>query len=339
MYRQQIPEINKSIKTTKKAIISIGCSFVQGQGAVNPDLYSEYDWKFDGLGVPLYLELPPDEEKILMKKYPSVIKKDGKLDFRFMEYDNAFVNVLCKKYLKGKYTPINLGLSGCGNRGSIKELYFNPEINWSDIEEFIVVYCPSGPERFDFVNDQWGDHVHWVCMWPHYKDKEPGPRRGLWEGYSECLYSDKFEILEQIAHVQELLLWCKHHNNAKLIITPGFDHRYTREHFKKSLRIDIARNIEGQLLNDNNSIPFLNREDINHIDKIISLWPWDNMFKPNGYETFADLVTAREGVKDNHFFNYLGTGSPNGWVTPCAHPTAKGHDYFAQLLYERINKD
>jgi hypothetical protein len=333
MYKKQIPEINAGIKRTKKVIISIGCSFVQGQGAVNPELYDDYKWTYEELGVPLYLTLDPAGEKALIKKYPSVCKTDGKLDFRFMEFDNAFVNVLCKKYFNNEYTPINLGLAGCGNRGSIKELYFHPEINWHEVEEFIVLYVPSGPERFDFINDQWGDHAHWVCMWPHYKDKQDGVRRDLWRGYHYALYSNKFEVLEQIAHVQELMMWCKQHNNARLIITPGFDHRYNRDTFAKSLKTNIARTMDGDLIKDTNSS--VQRSEV---DMLVNLWPWENMFYPAGQKTFADAITANEGKKDDHFFNYLGTGSPNGWITACAHPSAKGHDYFAQLLYNHITK-
>jgi hypothetical protein len=332
MYKKQIPEINAGIKRTKKVIISIGCSFVQGQGAVNPELYDDYKWTYEELGVPLYLTLDSADEKALMKKYPSVCKTDGKLDFRFMEFDNAFVNVLCNKYFNGEYTPINLGLAGCGNRASIKELYFHPDINWHEVEEYTVLYVPSGPERFDFVNDQWGDHAHWVCMWPHYKDKPEGPRRDLWRGYHDALYSDKFEVIEQIAHVQELMQWCKVHN-AKLIITPGFDHRYDREYFTESLNTKIARTMDGELIKDRST--FFQRAEV---DKLLNLWPWDCMYYPAGEKSFADAITAREGKKDDHFFNYLGTGSPNGWITACAHPSAKGHDYFAQLLYNHITK-
>jgi hypothetical protein len=332
MYKKQIPEINAGIKRTKKVIISIGCSFVQGQGAVNPELYDDYEWTYEELGVPLYLTLDPAGEKALMKKYPSVCKTDGRLDFRFMEFENAFVNVLCKKYFNGEYTPINLGLAGCGNRGSIKELYFQPDINWHEVEEFIVLYVPSGLERFDFINDQWGDHAHWICMWPHYKDKPEGPRRDLWKGYHTSLYSDKFEVLEQIAHIQELMLWCKQHN-ARLIITPGFDHRYDKDVFSKALNMQIARTMDGDLIKDNNS--FFQSAGVS---KLVNMWPWDNMFYPDDQKTFADAVTAQEGKKDDHFFNYLGKGSPNGWITACAHPSAKGHDYFAQLLYNHIIK-
>ena len=41
MYQIQVNEINKKLKNNKKAIIAIGCSFVQGQGAVDDELYQD----------------------------------------------------------------------------------------------------------------------------------------------------------------------------------------------------------------------------------------------------------------------------------------------------------
>jgi hypothetical protein len=63
------------------------------------------------------------------------------------------------------------------------------------------------------------------------------------------------------------------------------------------------------------------------------------MFKPDGFKTFADLAMSREtSVEDktDFFFQFLGKRSPNGWMTPCAHPGAKAHDLFASLLYNHI---
>lgn len=332
MHLQQINQINQDIDRTGKAIIGLGCSFVQGQGAVDDSLYEEYEWKFIELGKLLELKIDSKQKKDILKRYPNVIlDKFNNLDFTFMEYDNSFVNVLAKKYFEGSYAVINLGMRGCGNRGTIKELYFYPEINWHDIDEVIIVYCPSGPERFDFINDQWNDHGHWVCMWPHYNSMGDGPRRTLWEGYHKALYSEKFEILEQISHVQELLNWCRS-RNSKLIITPGFDRRYTKENFQNSLKTKIERTTEGDKIS--HSSGFNSRK----IESLIKLFPWENVFKPRNYETFVDLVLAQEGVdvEYHHFFEYLGTGSPNKWITACAHPAAKGHDLFAQELYKHI---
>jgi hypothetical protein len=333
MYKSQINQINQDIDRTGKAIISIGCSFVQGQGAVNDELYTEHEWKYFGLGTLLEPDITDFQKQEIVKRYNNVtLTQENKLDFTFMEYDNSFVNVLSKKYFEGSYAAINLGIRGCGNRASIKELYFYPEIHWDKIKEVIVVYCPSGLERFDFINDQWNDHGRWVAMWPHYNDKEAGPRRDLWKGYHDCLYSEKFEVLEQISHVQELLLWCRHHNNAKLIITPGFDRRYTTRYFQNSMKLKIDRSPEGKKIN--HSVGFNSRA----IESLVQLFPWENVFNPQGYETFVDLVLSKEvkNVNDHHFFSYLGTGSPKGWVTACAHPSAKGHDLFAHELYKQI---
>lgn len=339
MYDRQIKEINDKINKTGKAVIGIGCSFVQGQGAVDDSLYIEYEWKFSELGKPLSLDhLSKDEKDALIKKYPSVEyhhKFKDKLDFTFMEYDNSFVNVLATKYFCGDYASINLGRRGNGNRSSIKDLYFYPEINWDKLKEIIVIYCPSGPERFDFINDSGDDHHRWTCVWPNYQDKPDGPRKTLWKGYHDALYSSKFEILEQIAHVQELMSWCERFN-ARLIITPAFDRRYTKTNFYESLNANIGRNSESEIVAESKKL-FFKKNTL----KFIKLWPWDKMFKPDGQETFADMALFKEFPDEHefhHYFEFIETGSPNNWITKCAHPSAKAHDYFAKLLYNHITK-
>lgn len=348
MFYEQIEQINTSISKTKKAIISLGCSFVQAQGAVDDSLYQEYEWKFERIGTPIAIVVNKDQEENLLSRYPLVKKNFGKLDFTFMEYENSFVNVLCKKYFNEQYTPINLGIRGCGNRATIKELYFHPEIEWHKLEEIIVIYCPSGFERFDFVNDAWNSHNHWSCMWPHYKDPslEPGgPRQILWEGYSKRLYSSKFEIIEQIGHVQELLNWCKLHN-AKLIITPAFDRRYIdKKHFEESLFSGYERNKAGNItgvssIERETTTDFFQSSLQKELTSLIDLWPWDKMFLPDNFPTFADLCLGQEfpsDWKNRHFFEYNGVFSPNFWITSCAHPSAKGHDLFAKKLFDHIS--
>lgn len=344
MYRRQIKKINEIIDRTGKAIIGLGCSFVQGQGAFDEELVRRYGTKYDDLGSPLKLDRMKDSEKDnLIKEFPLLkLSHENEIDFTFMEYQNAFTNVLCEKYFNNEYAAINLGIRGCGNRATIKELYLHPNIHWDKLKEIIVVYCPSGPERFDFINDQFMDHGHWVCMWPNL-DKHGGPREKLWTGYREALYSEKFMALEQIVQIQELLLWCKVHN-AKLIITPSFDQRYNREYFRDSLITQLERNEDGSkakklfILDATEKIT--NMDDLAKMESILDLFPWDMLFYPDNTPTFADMALKQEfGKVDSHnyhFWSYLGTGTPNNWITPCAHPSAKAHDYFAKLLYEKI---
>jgi hypothetical protein len=338
MYYEQVEKINADIERTGRAIIALGCSFVQGQGAVNDELYVDYDWHFERIGIPLSIKATPEQKQEIASRYPNVKHSAHGVDFTMMEYDNAFCNVLASKYFEGSYAAINLGIRGCGNRGTIKELYFHPEIHWDKIRDMVVIYCPSGLERFDFVNDGWGGHHHWTCMWPHYRDVESGPRKLLFEGYNKRLHSEKFEAIEQIGHVQELLTWCKS-KNARLIITSAFDRRYTREHFHEVIDLRVSRKFSGEVTEKYKPESRISDQLSDENDRLLELFPWDNIFLPDGKPTFADLGMAQEfpDWEHRHFFIYNGISSPEKWITPCAHPSAKCHDLFAKILFEHIS--
>ena len=347
MHKRYIEGINKTIMRTGKAVIGIGCSFVEGQGAIDQELYETRDWKYSELGHPMYLDLTLEEAKKLTLQYPSLElipdhypdKMDEIINCRYMGVDNSFTHYLANTCFGGEYAAINLGISGCGNRASIRELYYHPDIKWDKLEEIIVIYSPSGLERFDFVNDNWSEYGRWVCMWPHHAsmpESEHGkPVHGLWKAYNEALHSEKFEVLEQIGHAIELKNWCDL-NNAQLIITPGFDRRYTREHFTKRLRDSVERSSDRNIVN-----VVKEKLPISDIEKYVDLFPWNNMFYPDGYPTFMDLAVAqeRDDWESTHFYTFLGKGSAENWVTLCAHPSAKAHALFAGKLYERITKN
>lgn len=339
MLHSQIPLINDTIKRTGKAVVAIGCSFVQGQGAIEDILYENYKWEYRGMGYPIKIDVSTREKLDILKQYPNLLRPhpDEKIDFTLMEYKNAFVNVLCEKYFEGEYAPINLGIRGCGNRASIKELYFRPEIDWDGIKDLIVIYMPSGIERFDFVNDLWPEHFHWKAMWPNAVDNPTNGREHLWNGYNKSLYSEKFGVLEQLAHVQELMTWCKL-RNARLIVTPGFDRRYNKEYFEHELSLSIERDMDGNI-REITQPGFFTYDNSKGHKLLAKLWPWENTFKPEGYQTLADLAMSKEPSLENtndFFFQFLGNRTPNGWMTPCAHPGVKAHDLYAKLLYNHI---
>jgi len=345
MYFDQVKEINRSLKKTGKAIISLGCSFVEGQGAIDQELYNNYEWTMQRTGVPMQPVLSKKQSIQLKRKYPE-LESDGKnINFTFMEYKNAFVNVLCKKYFKNEYTPINMGIRGRGNRASIKNLYLWPDIRWDLAKEIIVLYVPSGKERFDFVNDEFNEHNLFSTAWPHWKDQHAGARKNLWKGYSEAVYSDKSSVLEQILNVMDLQNWCKV-NNAKLVITPGFDRTYTKESFNMSLKDYIERNTDQNIVAiktrdsgpESEELLKFNRHEghLETLEKIVDQWPWDNMFYPQDCQTFMDLCLKQEGIVNKGFWDYNGVGTPGNWVTVCCHPSAKAHDLFAKELYEHI---
>lgn len=347
MFKEYIPQINDTVKRTKKAIIALGCSFAQGQGAINEKIYKDYPWTGNKFGVPAFeWKLSSEQIVQLTKEYPDIkynfYSGTNQLDFIRHEYNNSFVNVLCNKYFNDEYAAINLGQAGCGNRATIKELYFYPNILWNEIEEIIVIYSPSGLERVDFMDDTQNqsinNHGRWTCMWPNDYDNDRGrggAKKALWEGYRDTIYSMRFEVLEQIAHIQELMLWCKF-KKAKLIIVPAFSRFYDRQHFTNSLCMGFSRNGKsGEVFNE------FTIDHTKNIDDMVNMWPWENMFRPEDCHTFSDLVTLHEtpNMPDKHFYEYIGTGSPKGWISPCAHPGAKGHDLLAKLLHKEITKN
>lgn len=340
MFKSQIAQINKDIKRTKRAIIALGCSFVQGSGAFSEDIYKNYKWKPLVTGEHIQWELSKSDQQQLISQYPEINIQIGtdQPNLSLHQYNNAFVNVLAKKYFNGDYAAINLGIAGCGNRATIKELHYYPDILWDEIEEHIVIFCPSGMERMDFISDEYHDpnsHNRWKAMWPRELD-EISSRADLWRGYANHIHSRKFQVLEQIAIIQELLLWCKY-KKARLIITPAFSTAYDKDLFKDDLLTHITRNHTGDITN--HSRIFV--QDFS-VDDMLDMWPWANMFKPDGCPSFADLTVKQEFGKEwetKHFYSYVGLGSPEGWITPCAHPSAKAHDVFAQQLYKHITEN
>ena len=342
MFSHLIPGINENIKRTKKAIISIGCSFVQGHGAIAEEIYRDYKWQ--GLHHnAINWQITPDQLKKLREKYPEVYRNnDYTLNFSLHENKNSFVSVLCEKYFNGEYAAINLGRSGNGNKASIKDLYYYPAIAWDEIEELIVIYCPSGAERMDFIDDtvhQLNDHPRWITAWPSEVDDGKGLRSRLWTAYKDALYSEKEEVLEQISIIQELVTWCKW-KNAKLIITPAFMRTYTYENFTGAIRKTIYRDNDKGIIKVE---PWV--VDDKSVDDVVDMWPWDNVFLPDGKPTFVDLAMAQEFPKWENldqcpgFYSFLGRGSPQGWITPCSHPSAKAHDLFAKLLHKHITEE
>jgi hypothetical protein len=318
MYREQYQAINDSLRKTKKAIIGIGCSFVQGQGALTDELLQEFPWEVTPQG--RMVTKHTEEQKIEISKKYNLLVTAGELDFTFMEFENSFINKLCNKHLNGEYTPINFGMRGNGNRASIKQLYLHPEIDWEFAEEIIVIYMPSGFERFDFAHTHFCDHFNFITMWPHYMDPTvTGDRKKLWEGYAKTVWGEPHETLEQILNAQELVTWCKN-KNAKLVTLLGFDPRYNKQHFMTSLKHTSKPNMHSW------------------VDRIVDDFPWETMIHVGGYRMFLEYLMDQEKLPWETYWSYRERGTPNKWLTPCCHPSAKAHDGYAKLILAELKK-
>jgi hypothetical protein len=334
MFKHQVENVHKDLQRTKKAVIAFGDSFVDGQGAIPPEIYENYNFEYLTDKSIMRISPTEQEKQQLIKDYPNIsISTDGKLDLSNIEYENAFVSQLAK-FSNNKYTPINFGIRGRGNRASIKSLYFYP-IDWKELTEVIVIYCPSGPERFDFASDAQSEHFLFKTIWPWYESQPKFTNeRSLWKIYANMIYSEKSAIIEELINLIDISNWAKLHN-AKMIIVPAFaSNTYDPVNIEKVLRNNYARNFKtgeieevGRMQEDPVQLPLINQVD------------WNNLFLPEGCPTFVDMCLKLEGRPENEygsFWDYLGKGSDNHWITKCCHPSGKAHREFAKVLYNKI---
>jgi hypothetical protein len=291
---------NKITEDTK-LLIGIGDSFCAGRGACSIEIWEKYGW---------------DMERMY---------GEGGEEVEASNYANSWVNQLCKNHMPD-WTPLNLGMSGKGNRYAIKELMVNPLLGIEKAKEKIVVFAVSGFERFDLAKDLIGEE-HFTTQWPvyaHYKENKIGYSDLTLEN-GDSLYSEKFVISEFILNIIELVNWCKLHN-AKLLLISAFTPEFNKNHFIDVLS-PYATSVLGQM----------------KLDELIWTVPWERIIRPLGFSCITDMLMHLEGWEDKMpgygFRNMkIETIGPNGYMTKCQHPSEKGHKLLAEIIYEHILK-
>lgn len=282
-----------------KLLIGIGDSFCAGRGACSLELWEKYGW---------------DMERMY---------GEGGAEVEESNYANSWVNQLCKNHMPD-WTPLNLGMSGKGNRYAVKELMVNPLLGIEKAKEKIVVFAVSGFERFDLAKDLVGEE-HFTTQWPvygGYKEKKFGYSELTLEN-GESLYSEKFVISEFILNIIELMNWCKLHN-AKLLLMSAFTPELNKNHFIDVLSTNVT-SVLGQM----------------KLDELIWSVPWDRIIRPLGFSCITDMLMHLEGWdKDLPGYGFrnvkIDTIGPNGYMTKCQHPSEKGHKLLAEIIYEHI---
>lgn len=309
-------EIRNNIKvdSNTNVIIGLGDSFVEGHGAYPIEVWEELGYKKENQDIEL--------------NYGS-----GRyFELHRYHHDNCFLSQLTKKYLVD-YIPINFGYSGNGNRACVKALTtMHPDLNLEAAKNKIVIFYVGQFCRFDFFNN-YGITGHNIfhTIWPHKPgaDMNPGIQE-LWRGYATSVWNEKTEVLEFISNIVEVQNWCKF-NNAKLIVINSFEPKFNKAY------------IDSVLLRTNE---WKDDEVLKHLIDSIN---WDNVMPiPGGYDSITDLLSVKEDhpefvgqehswygwsidyCKENKSF------TPNGYFTPCAHPTIKGHELIAKLIFEYI---
>ena len=289
------------ITKDSKLLIGIGDSFCAGRGACSIELWEKYGW---------------DMERMY---------SEGGTEVEESNYANSWVNQLCKNHMPD-WTPLNLGMSGKGNRFAIKELMVNPLLGIEKAKEKIVVFAVSGFERFDLAKDLVGEE-HFTTQWPmygDYKEKKLGYSELTLEN-GDSLYSEKFVISEFILNIIELMNWCKLHN-AKLLLISAFTPEFNKNHFIDVLSSNVTSTL-GQM----------------KLDELIWSIPWERIIRPLGFSCITDMLMHLEGWdKDLPGYGFrnmkIKTIGPNGYMTKCQHPSEKGHKLLAEIIYDHILK-
>jgi hypothetical protein len=284
MFDHLIPNIPKG----SKIVVGLGDSFTQGVGSWSKETYKKYNGWIDPLKIPREVV---DEM-----------------------YHNSWVHQICRNHLTD-YIPVNLGIMGIGNRGAVKELYLNPYIDLDNASEVIVVLMLSGLERFDFINREFPSHAHYYTMWPNPWDPNATNKK-LWEVYAKDLWSEKFNVLENILHIREAEMICKA-KGWKFVVTSAFDQRVTKEYFLKEA---------GAVHN-----------------KLINTVPWDKFLYPQEMKSFMELLLTYDGRPEmalgDFYVYYSKLKEPTEYITNCMHPTQEGYRIIAEELYKYMIKN
>lgn len=193
---------SRKIVPGDKAIICLGDSFTQGQGAWSSDTWNRYNGRID------HTEINSDLEREL--------------------YSNSWPSQLVNKYLTD-YVSVNLGVIGTGNRAAVKELYLNPSVNLQDVSSGVLIYMLSGIERLDLLNKTFPSNRHFDTIWP-----TPDHDSELWRVYAKQVWSDKFSAIETLLNIKEAETYAKA-NNLSLVLISAFEQRYTPEWFTRMI--------------------------------------------------------------------------------------------------------
>jgi hypothetical protein len=301
-FRKRQIKINKD----SKILIGLGDSFTQGEGACSVDIWEKYDWN---------------------------LKKMSDMNIRF-EIDesnmkNSWVHKICENYLTD-YIPINMGMTGRGNRAAVKELYLHPDLNIESAKEKIVVFMLTGLERYDFIHRNFYEHVHFLTIWPTHNSNTP--EKPLWDAYRDYAFSEKSVAIELLLTIAELKTWCKLHN-ATLVLTSAFRPDYNAKFFLDA----ISETQEDKV-----------SESHKYIKGLVEIVDWVDFLRPEGFNCMTDYLCHLENrddlIQENTSFPYYELGysldklSPKGYITKCAHPSYLGHEAIAETIYKQIIK-
>jgi hypothetical protein len=268
-----------------KKLVGLGCSWAQGEGGYPEHIWKEYNGRVNLRGV-------PDEH------------------LRPYEYENSWVNVLCRDYLQ-EYTPINLGIRGIGIRAAVKQLYLTDQVDWEKDEGLIILFLP-GLERLGVFNNQPHAHYRYNHAWPH----DHNPPRLFWQAYKEELYGFPMICMEAMTAIIEAQVFAERYN-----FQFAFANAYYLEHLPEFFKQHIG-------------------------DRFTSLVHWDKyMNNDKNFFNFVEELVKMDNIlpfeyrPTSYFQHYLDLPWPPKYLTNCIHPTIEGYKVIASLMYDFLKKN
>ena len=321
-----IDAINRELKLKKKAIAVYGCSWAAGQGAYDP-VMDQFPTKMVGARRAFLL----DQTYINQYKGKFGHYKDGYYfeESFVQENDNSFVSILTKEYLNNDYVPLNFGLPGCGNASSIRYADIIG-IDWGSIETLDIIFMPTDVSRGYYPTvDESNNFWHWT-LWPHppsKKDRVSVLYHSLCALYART-YNEKRAIIDLFFYTRHLQWISKSFKNSKFMILPAFNPFFTKDYFKQTLG-PVYNHLENRVKGKKSKYLHMVNE-----------YPWDCFVTPNGASNYADFILQQEPEEWSSFdfLNILHKGTPNGFLTICAHPSKKSHKLLAEWFYNNEYK-
>jgi len=361
-----VTTINEALEETPRAVVSIGCSFTEGEAAYDQETidflrpmggnYSNFDYNCKGHDLKELLDFATEFDLHFQMMDQGRVSQWNKsqnnisVNSRPLEIKNAFVNKFSEK-LDNRYVPINAGHAGNGNMAAVNRLFTYP-INWDKCEEIIVLWCYSDEHRFDIAKDTNIDHSELGfdhdTMWPKNDAYDPAIEKfhqgADWHNaqyyLTQTAWSDAFAHMNFITCGSKLATWCKAYN-ANLLTFAAF-HPVDKQVMENEFCMNKIFRDTNRHREEREFSPF-SIEYIQQNYKALNRFPWESVCEPGGKSSFFQYAFSQEEMYDPdidmykliHHYN----GTPNDWIFPCGHPSGKGHDLLADyLIQESIDR-
>ncbi len=197
-------------------------------------------------------------------------------------------------------TPINLGVSGSGNRAAVKSLYYN-NIPWNEITGGYMIFMLSSISRLDLFSYDFSvsnNRPFYTVQPPDETDDNQIKTNYEW--WVKNIQTDNLLINETVLSILEAQAFCKQ----------------TNLNFYFGFSFDKCEEIYRHCLSDN-------------ID-------WTHCLTKD--TCFLDILASKQQTPRDLEW-YFNQKQSTELISKCCHPTAKGYKFIADYIQNYITHD